>query len=38
VQGCGVGKMLVKAYLQQMNNSGTADRVSLLCQDVGSPP
>lgn len=33
VHGCGVGKMLVKAYLQQMNNSGTADRVALLCQD-----
>ena len=34
LQGCGIGKMIVKAYLQQMNNSGLADRVSLLCQDV----
>lgn len=35
LQGCGVGKMIVKAYLQQMNNSGLASRVSLICQDVG---
>jgi GNAT superfamily N-acetyltransferase len=33
LQGCGVGKMIVKAYIQQMNNSGLADRVALLCQD-----
>ncbi|KAK0714641.1 acyl-CoA N-acyltransferase [Lasiosphaeris hirsuta] len=33
LQGCGVGKMIVKAYLQQMNNSGLADRVALICQD-----
>ncbi|KAK3940625.1 polyamine acetyltransferase [Diplogelasinospora grovesii] len=33
LQGCGVGKMIVKAYLQQMNDSGLADRVSLICQD-----
>ncbi|KAB5572397.1 acyl-CoA N-acyltransferase [Coniochaeta sp. 2T2.1] len=33
VQGCGVGKTLVKAYIQQVNNSGLADRVSLICQD-----
>lgn len=33
VQGCGVGKIIVKAYLQQVNNSGLADRVSLICQD-----
>ncbi|KAK4450685.1 hypothetical protein QBC34DRAFT_62646 [Podospora aff. communis PSN243] len=36
LQGCGVGKMIVKAYIQQMNNSGLADRVALLCQDVRS--
>lgn len=34
LQGCGVGKIILKAYIQQMNNSGLADRVSLLCQDV----
>lgn len=34
VQGCGVGKIIVKAYLQQVNNSGIADRVALICQDV----
>lgn len=34
LQGCGLGITIVKAYLQQMNNSGLADRVSLICQDV----
>jgi len=34
LQGCGLGQTIVKAYLQQMNNSGLADRVSLICQDV----
>lgn len=33
LQGCGIGKMIMKAYIQQINNSGLADRVSLLCQD-----
>ncbi|KAJ9165329.1 Acyl-CoA N-acyltransferase [Coniochaeta hoffmannii] len=33
VQGCGIGQIIVKSYLQQMNNSGLADRVSLICQD-----
>ncbi|KAK0629790.1 hypothetical protein B0T17DRAFT_589473 [Bombardia bombarda] len=33
MQGCGLGKMIVKAYLQQINNSGLADRVALICQD-----
>lgn len=37
LHGCGLGKMIVKAYVQQMNNSGLADRVSLLCQDVRPP-
>lgn len=37
LQGCGIGKMIVKAYLQQMNNSGLADRVTLICQDVSCP-
>jgi ribosomal protein S18 acetylase RimI-like enzyme len=37
VQGCGIGKMLIKSYLQQMKNSGLADQVSLLCQDVSLP-
>jgi len=35
LQGCGLGKMIVKAYIQQMNESGLADRIALLCQDVG---
>jgi len=34
LQGCGLGKMIMKAYLQQMNNAGLADRVALICQDV----
>ncbi|KAK4211674.1 hypothetical protein QBC37DRAFT_402223 [Rhypophila decipiens] len=33
LQGCGLGITIVKAYLQQMNNSGLADRVSLICQE-----
>jgi len=33
LQGCGLGKMIMKAYLQQMNNAGLADRVALICQD-----
>jgi len=37
VQGCGIGQIIVKSYLQQMNNSGLADRVSLICQDVRAP-
>jgi hypothetical protein len=38
VQGCGVGKIIVKSYLQQVNNSALADRVSLICQDVRFRP
>jgi ribosomal protein S18 acetylase RimI-like enzyme len=34
LQGCGLGKMIIKSYLQQMNNSGLADRVALVCQDA----
>ncbi|WYZ45392.1 hypothetical protein EsH8_VIII_000708 [Colletotrichum jinshuiense] len=33
LQGCGLGKLLMKSYLQQINNSGIADRVALICQD-----
>ncbi|ORY63142.1 uncharacterized protein BCR38DRAFT_344655 [Pseudomassariella vexata] len=33
LQGCGLGKLIMKAYLQQINNSGTAGRVALICQD-----
>ena len=33
---CGIGQMLVKAYLDQMRNSGLVERVALICQDVGS--
>ncbi|KAH7626225.1 acyl-CoA N-acyltransferase [Sordaria sp. MPI-SDFR-AT-0083] len=33
VHGCGIGQMIVKAYLQQMKNAGLADRVALICQD-----
>ena len=34
LQGCGLGKMLMKAYLQQVKNAGLADRISLLAQEV----
>ncbi|KAK4100842.1 acyl-CoA N-acyltransferase [Parathielavia hyrcaniae] len=30
---CGIGQMIVRAYLDQMRNSGLVDRVALLCQD-----
>ncbi|RYP49133.1 hypothetical protein DL768_005130 [Monosporascus sp. mg162] len=33
LQGCGLGKMLMKAYLQQIKNSGVADRISLIAQE-----
>lgn len=36
VQGCGLGKLIMKAYLQQMQQSGVADSVAILCQDVGT--
>ncbi|KAL2021958.1 hypothetical protein VTK56DRAFT_6377 [Thermocarpiscus australiensis] len=32
LQGCGVGRMILKAYLQQMNSTGLVDRVALICQ------
>ncbi|KAF2996944.1 hypothetical protein E8E14_001533 [Neopestalotiopsis sp. 37M] len=32
LQGCGLGKLIMKAYMQQINNSGTADRISLIAQ------
>ena len=38
LQGCGLGKMLMKAYLQQVKNSGLADRISLLAQEVWGLP
>ena len=34
VQGYGVGKFAMKVYLRVMRESGLADRVALLCQDV----
>ncbi|KAI1491383.1 hypothetical protein F5X96DRAFT_481734 [Biscogniauxia mediterranea] len=33
LQGCGMGKLILKAYLQQVKNSALADRVALICQD-----
>nr|XP_036588260.1 polyamine acetyltransferase [Colletotrichum truncatum]KAF6799633.1 polyamine acetyltransferase [Colletotrichum truncatum] len=33
LQGCGLGKLMMMSYLQQINNSGIADRVALICQD-----
>ncbi|KAK8042632.1 hypothetical protein PG994_013115 [Apiospora phragmitis] len=34
LQGCGLAKLLMKSYMQQVNNAGAADRVSLICQQV----
>lgn len=36
VQGVGIGKTAMKAYLQLINESGMADRVALICQPVSS--
>lgn len=37
VHRCGIGQMIMKAYLDQMRNCGLVDRVALICQDVSSP-
>jgi hypothetical protein len=34
LQGCGIGKLAMMSYLQIMNDSGIADRVALIAQDV----
>lgn len=36
LQGCGLGKLIMKAYMQQIHNSGTANRISLISQSVGT--
>lgn len=36
LQGCGLGKLVMKSFLQQMK-ALDAERVVLLCQDVGLP-
>lgn len=36
LQRCGIGQMVVKAYLDQMRNCGLVERVALICQDVSS--
>jgi GNAT superfamily N-acetyltransferase len=36
LQGCGLGKMIMKAFIQQVKGSGLADRISLICQDVST--
>ncbi|KAK1987973.1 acetyltransferase [Colletotrichum cereale] len=33
LQNCGLGRLLMKAYLQQINESGVADRIALVCQN-----
>ncbi|KAI8960034.1 acyl-CoA N-acyltransferase [Daldinia sp. FL1419] len=33
LQGCGIGKLLMNSYLQQLKNSECATRCSLICQD-----
>lgn len=34
MQGCGLGKLVIKSFLLQMKNLGS-ERVALICQDVG---
>jgi hypothetical protein len=34
VQGVGIGKTVMKSYLELMNESGVADRVAIICQPV----
>lgn len=34
VQGVGIGKTVMKSYLELMNDSGIADRVAIICQPV----
>lgn len=36
LQGCGLGKLLLKSYLQQLRNSECALRCSLICRDVST--
>ncbi|KAI1775250.1 acyl-CoA N-acyltransferase [Hypoxylon cercidicola] len=33
VQGCGLGKLIMKAYLQQQKGSAAAQRCALICQE-----
>lgn len=33
-QGKGLGRVLVQAYIQQMNGAGIADRLALIAHDV----
>ncbi|KAG8425351.1 hypothetical protein J3458_002059 [Metarhizium acridum] len=34
VQGIGIGKAAMKAYIQMMNESGVANRIALVCNEV----
>ncbi|KAK2591793.1 hypothetical protein QQS21_010524 [Conoideocrella luteorostrata] len=36
VQGVGIGKLAMKAYIQLINKSGVADRIALICKEVAS--
>lgn len=36
LQGCGLGKLAMKSFMQQMKGLG-AERVALICQDVRLP-
>ncbi|KAF6821552.1 polyamine acetyltransferase [Colletotrichum sojae] len=33
LHGCGLGKLMMISYIQQIKNSGVADRIALICQD-----
>lgn len=38
LQGTGLGKLAMASYIQIINESGVADRIALLCQDVRCAP
>jgi GNAT superfamily N-acetyltransferase len=38
VHRCGLGQMLMRAFLDQMKSCGLVQRVALICQEVGSLP
>jgi hypothetical protein len=38
IQGVGIGKTAMKAYVQMMNESGVADRIALVCKEVSMAP
>lgn len=38
LQGCGLGRLIMKSYLQQLKNSEIAESCALICQNVSDIP